>query len=482
MSQKGLQKSSWAEAVFSTLIILILLHLLYAAWLHGYGGNLDYQIKATRMISGLTPEWVIRALRGGGYGSTLTAGIVIVSNNVLFLLAGVVAGFLAMLQYLRWKTKSEFVPVRQPNIYGGESTSIYVTLPALGTGSPIVEHFLRLDRNKLTTNRPPRNDIEKLELTIQEILAAHREWPADPVGHHANVPLYEHSIQVSRKMQEKVDDPLARTIGLAHDIGKLIAYKKDPKKHGAWVTVTKTHDQMSANIVRLLPEFKALSNENQETLKTVLKYYHNPQSAPARTSQRSRMLIQKLRFADSIVAFTNQQQPKDLVGDDVVVNAVTTAILEVIPTLNINRVRSDVNADGFTGVAFDYVAVMEYPIRLGLASHIKGDHIVRALALRSDRQRGQVHPASDVIFKALKNTGLLITTYNGTTPDLARFTVSSGTQTYSDCYLLKRSELEKLFPVEIEHWGEKPPYKLGIKGGTRGSAGTSHDGVLKTTS
>lgn len=469
MSEKSLQKASWTDSVVSITIILLVMHLAYAGWLHFTDKHLAYQLEAIRAIGRLTPDWVVSALRGGGYSSTLIAGLLLVSQNVVHLVVGVLGGFLAARAYRNWKSDHKAVPTKQPNIYGGESTSIYVTLPAMGSGQPIVEHFLRLDRAKLTTNRPPSNPIEKLELTVQEILAAHRNWPADPAGHHANVPLYEHSIEVANKMREKVSDPLARLIGLSHDIGKLIAYRPDKKKQDTWITVAKTHDQMSSNIVRLVPEFKALSTDDRETLRTVLKYYHNPNSAPARTSQRARMLIQKLRFADSLTTYENQQRPKSLTGDDHVVAAVTEAILEVLPTLNINRTRPDAHADGFTGVAFDYVAVLEYPIRLGLASHIKDDKIVRALALRSDRARGQVHPASEVIVKALEKTGLLITSYEGLTPTLARFTIVSGTQTYSDCYLLKRTAIEKLYPDVVAAWGDKPPYKLSVKGASRGA-------------
>lgn len=480
MENKSLQKSSWFESFFSIALILLLMHVFYAAWLHVTNEHINYQIEATKAAGDLTPSWALAALRDGGYVSTLTASLLLASNKIAYLVLGVAVGFFVTRYISEWGGKRSPVPVKQPNIYGGESSDIYVTLPALGTGAPIVEHFLRIDRTKLPTNRPPGTPIEKLELAVQELLAAHRHWPADPEGHHANTPLYDHSIDVARRMRAKVSDPLARLLGLSHDLGKLIAYQANPKRPNAWVVMTKTHDQMSSNIVRLLPEFKALSAEDQETLKTVLKYYHNPQAAPARTSQRARVLIQKLRFADSLVTYENQQTPKSLSGDEAVVSAVAEAVMEVVPTLNVNRVRADVHADGFTGIAYDYVAILEYPIRLGLASHIKDERIVRALALRTDRTRGQLHPASEVIFKAMERTGILFATYNGITPELGRFTIVSGNQTYSDCYLLNRAKLEKIFPEVVAHWGEVPPYKLRVKGASRG--GVSPDDDPDTTS
>lgn len=468
METKTLQKTSALESVVSLVIALIIIYLGYGAYLHFTAQHLHYQLGAIETAPAIAPGWLLAGLRDGGFQSTLVAMAVRGLQNVLAVTLGLMLGGVALAIY-RWMTTEEKpVPVNALGIYEVTSDRIYVTIPAIASDKSVAEQYLRLDRLKLRLNRPPRSAIEQLEVAVQEILAAHQQWPADPSGHHSGVSLYKHSLQVAEKMATKTTDPLARLVGLAHDFGKLVAYRPSKKQRGGWDIVTSHHDQMSANLIRLLPEYRALDGENQEVLRFTLKYYHAPQTLPAHATNRTRALVQKLRFADGLTTHENQQTAKDLAGNEDIVRMIADTILEVIPNLNINKVRPDEHPDGFTGIAFDFVAIMEYPIRRGLSTHLKDERVVRQLSLRVDRAHGSEHPAAAVIRQAIQKTGLVMESYAGETPVTGRFSVKSGKQTFSDVYLFDRAKLEKLYPDQIKHWGDKPPYKLKVVTG-RGS-------------
>lgn len=472
METKTLQKTSATESVISLVIALVIIYLGYAAYLHFTAQHLHYQLGAIETAPAFTPRWLLAGLQDGGFRSTLVAMTVRALHNVLAVLLGLIMGGLALAMY-RWMTTEEKPePLNAVGIYEATSDKIYVTVPSIANDKSVAEQYLRLDRLKLRLNRPPRNAIEQLEVAVQEILAAHQQWPADPTGHHSDVSLYKHSLQVAAKMAAKTDDSLARLVGLAHDFGKLVAYRPSKKQQSGWDIVTSHHDQMSANLVRLLPEYKSLNGEDQEVLRFTLKYYHAPQAIPAHATNRTRALVQKLRFADGLTTHENQQTPKDLAGNEEIIRMIAETVLEVIPNLNINKVRHDEHPDGFTGIAFDFVAIMEYPIRRGLSTHLKDERVVRQLSLRVDRAQGSEHPAAAVIHQAIQKTGLILESYAGETPANARFSVKSGKQTFSDVYLFDRAKLEKLYPDQIKHWGERPPYKLKV---LTGRGATAHD-------
>lgn len=473
MTQEKAYRPGVVEPIVSVIIVYVIMYIGYAGWLHWNNAHLTYQVEAMRMVRNMAPAWALQAMQDGGMTSTLTGMALVSGYREVFIVAGVVLGLAAVAAWRYVFPKEKPKPTTEKHhILKLTSPSIYVTVPTFSGDSPVAEQYLRLDRADIKLPHTPSTPIENLERAIIEILAAHRDYPSDPDGHHAGVPLFEHSMAVAKKMRNRAgEDPLARLLGLAHDFGKLVAYRKDPKAHNGWKIVAPAHDLMSANLVRLMPEYILLSEEDQRVLRFVLKYYHAPQMAPAQTPQRARVLIQKLRFADSLVTGENQRSASTQVSNDNVIKIVAETLLEVIPNLNINRIR-DANADGFTGVAYDFCAVLEYPLRLGLSTHLQNERIVQSLALRTDKDKGTEHPATTVILKALKSTGLLIESYNGVTPLNGRFEIKSNTSTFRDVFLLDRGKLEKLYPEQVKQWGDKPPYgKLSVKTGTnRGAA------------
>ena len=125
------------------------------------------------------------------------------------------------------------------NILQLTSPSIYVTVPTFSGDDPVAEQYLRLDRTDIKLPHTPTTPIENMERAIIEILAAHRDHPSDPDGHHAGVPLFEHSMAVAKKMRNRAgEDPLAATRASYH-FGKLVAYRAQGPK---WLGCSPAHD------------------------------------------------------------------------------------------------------------------------------------------------------------------------------------------------------------------------------------------------
>lgn len=459
-----LTKPGVLEPILSVLIVLIIMYLGYAWWLHMQDQHLQFQIEALKKVWAYAPPWAVRQLEHGGWLATVTGMWLLASYREVYVVLGILGGVVGLVAYHYANPRKKTKPAETDNdnhILQLNSPLVYVTVPAVSK-DPVAEQFLRLDRKDVALRHEVTTPVQKLERAVLEVLYAHRQHPADPAGHHAATPLFEHSLAVAKKLQTASTDPLARVAGLAHDIGKIVAYKSDPEAAGGWKVVVTNHHTQSANLMRLLPEYNGLSEDDQRVLRYALKYYHTPILAPAQTPPRARLLMQKLRIADGLVTGTENRSVASLAGDKTVVAKIANVILEVIPTLNINRVRKDALADGFTGIALDYCAIQESALRSGISTHLQDEAIIQALALRHDKMKGTEHPATAVIHQALRRTGLMLESYQNITPANGRFDVKSGTTTFRGCYLLSRGKLERAYPDEVRSWGEKWEYQLKI--------------------
>lgn len=464
MATEKLTKPGLFEPLVSVVIVLIIMYLGYMGWLHWKGLHLSFQAEVVKLLWQHAPTWAVRVMREGGPSSTLTGMMLLGGYREVFALGGLFLGILGIVVWHYAFPEKPPKPVTEEHhILKLTSPYVYVTVPALSEDVPVAEQYLRLDRREVKLARTSTSPIEKLEQAVLEILAAHSDHTADPAGHHASATLFRHSIDVAKLLQSRSQDQLARVTGLAHDFGKLVAYQRDARAPGGWRVAVTAHDTMSANLIRLMPEYNALPEDEQRVLRYVLKYYHTPHLAPAQTPNRARILMQKLRFADGLVTGAEQKTATFKAGDKQALKQIADTLLEIIPNLNINKYRTQFNAEGFTGAAYDYCAVMEHPLRTHLSTHLQDEKLVQALALRHQRSNGTEHPAVPVIREALKFAGILVETYDGVTPENGRFEIKSGTVTFKDCFLLDRGKLERMYPDQIKAWGEKPPYRLSVR-------------------
>lgn len=319
-----------------------------------------------------------------------------------------------------------------------------------------------IPRAKLKTNRPPKTALEKFELGLHEILVAHKNWSADPSGNHAKVGLLEHTKAVTEKMiAELPDEPLARSIGLAHDIGKILAYKPVKKNRGEgkteiiWKRVAKNHSSLSAHIVRLMPEFQALEPAQRLSINMVLSYQHDeyrlPKSAADATTRR---LLQKIRLCDGIATRDDKLTAVNNAGEDGTVQAISEQIPKIVPGLNVNcRLNADDDADGWTNTALDYVAIQADALKRNLKGMLPQE-IENAISLHAQLPKNKEDPAFKALYLALKANDLIYEDYDGRDPKNALFWIRSGRYPFSNIFLMKRDRMEEVFPEWTKNLGD----------------------------
>lgn len=380
-----------------------------------------------------------------------------------------------------WREEKKGDPlelVRQPVLKGAvkflgvRSKEARIVLRPMAGGPEFRDIFpageLCLSMAEVKVNRPPKNALENFEFGLMQVLVAHKDWTSDPDGHHADVALLEHSENVARKMKELVpNDPLARPLGLAHDLGKILAYAKRKDDHGKeyWEKKTIIQDRLSAQLVRMLPQFRELPEQDRNTVNIVLTYTHSPGKLPRKsTSVRARTLLEKLREADGLVSAQDRQQAQDNAGKEGVILDIVKNIPEAIAALNINQaLHPQANADGWTLMALDYVAVQERQIRDGLRGLVS-EMTAAAISLNAENFATPVHPAAVAIREALERMGLLMKEFNGMAPEDGLFSIRVFKHSFHGIFLLNRERLGQILSTDrLERWGDSK-YELKVLG------------------
>ncbi len=332
---------------------------------------------------------------------------------------------------------------------------------------PFKETAIRLERADVRLSRDSKSDVENLETALLAILYKHKYWTSDPNNYHADINLYDHSVEVAKKVIElSKSNRLARVVGLAHDIGKLIAYKpiktvRDEEGNiisvSEWKKVSHQHDKSSAHIVRMLPEFKALKESDRVIINTVLSYSHKPTRLPKHATNKNVIsLLKALRLADGLTAKEDKDKQIDLLANDALIEELGQYIVRVFPVLNINMIREGY-ADGWTIGLLPYIAVKESAIReklKGMMPLVMEDQLRLKAAIKP-------HPATAVIVASLERMGYLMTKHNHYEPKDRLFTVKSGKTEFKKIILLKKNAVENEIGDLIDDWGDnKYPLKV----------------------
>jgi hypothetical protein len=464
------RKAGLWDKISALVYLATVINAGYVAYLYVTEQNLAFNQRVLEIAYLFKPAFLLEAIGTGGVIATILGSITI-SVHYLAIGAGAVLTAFVITKFLfsRASAVSDSTKNTSPNTLDGGGylvsnseqvrvvLSVYVKDPdhKEGVSKTILTNvfpqaYIRLDRASVAFNRPPTSPTEKLERALWQILAKHKEWPADPNGHHAQTSLYDHSRKVMEKMMETTNGhPLARVIGLAHDIGKIIAYQKDHKLN-LWKIRTKQHDALSAHIVRMLPEFREIPPDQQNTVDVVLAYSHKPDKAPKRrTTHQELSLLRHLRLVDGLATAEDKEQIGDLVANTDAMNEIKEGLRRLIPRLNINSVRPDGYADGWTTDILDYIAIKEASLRESLDGYLN-PKLTIALGLKMDTPH---HPATQVIRTALNEMGYLIERYAGHLPSRGMFSAKVGKVTFHNIFLLKRQSLEQEAPDVVSTWG-----------------------------
>ncbi|ULQ48437.1 hypothetical protein JN531_016800 (plasmid) [Flagellatimonas centrodinii] len=470
--------SIW-RGLFATAVVLITLYLMASISIAALG--LDLAFARYVMSDGIIPSlyWVPKNVGGvlqeggltGAGASVLVAGL----NAVLWTGGAGLASFVAWTAVLLFRASrqrsagSDYVALHELDTREVVDTPTCVLAIYDYSGSvieePAPEAHLWIKRAPLELEGDPdMSPPNVLQIALLEVLEAHADWSCDPAGHHAKVGLRDHSIAVAEKMVGLLpDEPLAPVVGLAHDLGKILAYQQEMGVEGKhiWVKVSRNHDHLSAHILRTIREFQALTSVDRRILSATMAYAHanNTPTVPIineEADNRVRALVHAIRVADGLTTREDQLSARDALADPAVHAELSAALPNAIFSCNVNKAFDEkAKSEGFTCAARSYVAVQESALRARLLDLLSED-VQNALAIRAKPLPRMPHPALTPIVTVLDELGLLMKSYRDLSPTPPLFTVRSGFVNVGPCLLLSRRALAERDGARLERFGDNP--------------------------
>jgi hypothetical protein len=214
---------------------------------------------------------------------------------------------------------------------------------------------------------------------LLRIYAAHPECPAS-IGHHGNVKgglqlhlslvmaKTEKLLQISRNANPDLHPDyhqLARWIALAHDLGKVVAYRRAPS--GQWVNTGLPHDRISALLLSAMPSVRALPDEMRWILIRTVRYYHDKHELPIDTPIVAKKLIELINDAEKLASEEEAAHVKARLK--IVAPHVGPALDRALVALNINHLKFG-PPQGWVCKTYPYLFVLEWQLRETLVAQL----------------------------------------------------------------------------------------------------------------
>lgn len=477
--------------IFAFVVIGASLVLGYTYYLIQTKQHLDVQALALAPSwVQIKPLWAKQIVSEGGYAGTLCALLLIMFQGVLYAGAAFVTGYIGLnffeakpSQQNAANEKAPKAPlgVNAAEIPGSELRVELPKYPGPKKGSwlggaidknPYQQNFYRIEQAPLTVKAGVELTAhKKLYLAIYGMLKAHADVPASIGGHHADAPLFEHSLAVAKKVQAHFNErgkkeSLAAIAGLGHDLDKLLAYKKSGD---GWVkNVNATHhNKYAAYIVSTQPAFRELPEDDRNTLVLALRYYHDPENLPIGATNRTEALIQALRLCDGYAIKEEKAAGVESLTDEHL-EWIQKALLNTISELNINSyLNKSEHAGGWTTPALEYVIAPMSTVLEQLGKHLPVD-LNRKMQLDHETRTFN-HPAARLVSQQLDQTGLLMTSYKSFASEYGLYDCRIGTSRFRAVLMLQKTVLDQLIPGLQEKW-ESCAFRIRITGATEDSS------------
>lgn len=464
-----------SSGIFALVTVLSVTTIGYTYYLIASNKHLDYQAAALKPVWYKSqPALLMDMVSDGGFTGTLIAVLMSIANTVLIGIIAFVLVYGVGLARSEKRSKKASEKGGDPSSVSGEydcrinGSEMIISIPDskdYKTGrvikgvydtAPYQETFFRCTRAAVPTRRPAETALEKLYVALYSMLAAHPDVPASVGAHHADVPLFEHSLAISKALKKYMQDhdwnePVALVAGLAHDMDKLMAYTR---KGSGWVKNRSCthHNSYSAFVVSNQPEFREVEQDDRITLILALRYYHHPEMLPNDASQRVERLVQALRHVDGqVIAAEKKSGIEQAKEAENTYALLTTAILETIRTLNINAYLGTGKAGGWTKDAIEFVIIPMSTILEFIPPHLP-TQLSRQLQVTVET-KSYHHPAIPIILECLDQMGILMRDYKAMTSEKGLFDVRIGVQTFTACVLLDKAPLAEMLPTVVTKWG-----------------------------
>lgn len=443
-------------------MLVVVLILIVCASIYTYANDSTRLLYLTVLSSEYIlykPEAVMSPLEAGSAMGVILGHLLIALHHVVYVLT---ASLITTLVLMATKGKNEASSPEpahvKPTINTNSKPIRMCLIQPVGDGDsvttvydPIPDQSFRFDRLSLR-EVDAETPIKKLEVAILEILYAHADIPACVKGYHSDATLAEHSVAVATEAySQHPDEPLIVIAGLAHDLDKIVAYKKIK---GAWRTLATHHHQYSAHVISSLKEFKDLPREDRITLTQALKYYHHPDRLPISSPQRIEKLISALRYADGLSTANEQKSSKTVTEEES--NQVFAAILAALDSLNINNyLGRGSRPGGWTTPAIDYVAIVADTFVSETAAHMPTQLVLKT-SMSVSGPRGVDHPGIALAIKVMKEKGLLKLATHSISSESGLFLIKAGVKEFSNTLLIDKMKIDELLPGLPDRWGTTP--------------------------
>ncbi|WP_178129915.1 HD domain-containing protein [Pseudomonas sp. MWU12-2323] len=476
--------------IFASVVIGATLLLGYTYYLIQTKQHLDVQaIALASSWVQIKPLWARQIVSEGGYAGTLCALLLIMFQGVLYAGLALVAGYYGLNFFVTKSSQQNAANEKTPNaplgvytaeIPGSELRVMLPKYPGPQKGSwlggaidknPYQQNFYRIDQAPLTVKEGVELTAhKKLYLAIYGMLKAHADVPASIGGHHADAPLFEHSLAVAKKVQVHYSErgkkeSLAAIAGLGHDLDKLLAYKKSGDDWVKNVNATH-HNKYAAYIVSTQPAFRELPEDDRNTLVLALRYYHDPENLPIGATNRTEALIQALRLCDGYAIKEEKAAGVESLTDEHL-ESIQKALLNTISELNINSyLNKSEHAGGWTTPALEYVLIPMSTVLEQLGKHLPVD-LNRKMQLDHETRTFN-HPAARLISQQLDQNGLLMTSYKSFSSEYGLYDCRIGRAGFRAVLMLQKSVLDQLIPGLQEKW-ENCAFRIRITGATKDS-------------
>lgn len=478
----------------SFAFIIAVLWVCYGVYLYQTNGTSQYIVDTIGSFGVVyVPDFVLNLIGSKGWiqvGSTFAVHAIyaIAWAYLLYWLA-------PKLMNLILKPKSEIKPIQdERKIDPPKTTARMKLLSPSGNGwsdsdpFPVLGHYFGHAPIKL--KRDPQNAIETLSRSLLSVLVAHKEWPACIKGHHADTSLYEHSLSVVKKLNELavdkgIADPLLQTIGLAHDIEKIVAYRF---KNERWVRVASHYHHVGSQLLSDLEGYGELDEGDKRALLWVIKYSHSPEDIPINATDRELMLLDLLRKADGLATAeeqrfisvkvakskmaisekTDQTETDDGSNNSIMavnnstegeingirlddIEAVASVLYSIIENLDINRHRGGMQNEGWYLDGKPYFFVTNTML-LDRLTEVLPQPVCRRYQIGVNNKRGN-HPALELVTQALTLSKLVVTNADGMEYPDGICTLKSGNFKFANTRIMPVSTMKTYKPSLIRSWG-----------------------------